>query len=40
MERRVEALIANYLNSESETPGKSKLQLYQEITALIEVKAR
>lgn len=32
MEKRVEAIVANYLNAESETPGRSRLQLYEDST--------
>jgi len=29
MERRIEAIVSNYLNSPSEAPGKNKLQAYE-----------
>jgi len=39
LEDRVEAIIATYLNSDSQQKGKSKLQRYQEVTEAIEVGA-
>lgn len=33
MERRVEAIVSNYLNSPSEKEGKNKLQAYEELIA-------